>query len=309
MSNEVNMNASRAATQSQLASVCPIKTMLVPVAGSETDRVVLSLALRLARPLQAHLEFLHLRVGPEEVAARAKELALYGSMPEVLNQLQCGQMDVATSAINYVQRFCSEHGIPQPALPNSATGVTANYLEETGPATETLLFHARHSDLVIVGRSYHLDLMPKALIEKLLAESGRPLLIASREPSPDLLDTVVVGWKETPEAARAVSAALPILKLARHVVLVNVAESSNIGLSGLEHLSAQLVWHGIAAEVRTVGDGLAPAAALLKEVATDLNAGLLVVGGFGHGRLRETVFGGVTRSLIDGASLPVFMIH
>ena len=151
--------------------------------------------------------------------------------------------------------------------------------------------------------------MPRALIDELLIGSGRPLLIAPDEPSRELLGTVVVGWKETPNAARAVGAALPLLQLAHRVVLVNVAEDNSIGMRALEHLSAQLSWHGIAAELRGVGDGVVPAATLLPTVAAQLKAGLLVVGGFGHTRLRETAFGGVTRSLIDRASLPVFMVH
>lgn len=307
--DEFNTGVPPTATRPQSASVCQVKTILVPVAGSETDRLVISLALRLARPLQAHLEFLHLRLKPEEAAGAAQAVAPYGSMPDLLNQLQCHQLDVATSATNYVQRVCREQHIPETAVPNSVVGVTANYIEKSGPATETLLFHARHSDLVILGRARHLDLMPEALIDTVLVEGGRPILVPSREPSPDLLGTVVVGWKETPNAARAVSAALPILNLARHVVLVNVAEDNTIGTPGLEQLREQLAWHGIAAEVRRVGDGLTPAATLLPVVASQLNAGLLVVGGFGHARLRETVFGGVTRSLLDGASLPVFMVH
>jgi nucleotide-binding universal stress UspA family protein len=76
----------------------------------------------------------------------------------------------------------------------------------------------------------------------------------------------------------------------------------------LQHLINQLAWHGIAAESRVI-TGKASAATQLPIAAVDLHADLLVVGGFGHGPLRELVFGGVTRSLIEHADLPVFMLH
>jgi nucleotide-binding universal stress UspA family protein len=309
MPAQLKTSAERSAS-SQLGNARQIKTLLVPVAGSETDRNIMSLALSLARPFQAHLEFLHVHLKSEDAAAGARQIVLFrGSMQDTLNQLQCQQSNLATSATHYVQQFCHNHGIGECVAPSRACAVTAHYIEETGPATETLLFHARHSDIVILGRARHEDCMPRNLIEELLIGSGRPLLIASDAPSHDLLGTVVVGWKETPNAARAVGTALPLLQLARRVVLVNVAEDNSIGIRALEHLSAQLAWHGIAAEFRGVGDGVVPAATLLPAVAAELKAGLLVVGGFGHTRLRETVFGGVTRSLIDSATLPVFVVH
>lgn len=230
-------------------------------------------------------------------------------MQDTLNQLQCQQSNLATSATQYVERFCHEHGIPECIAPSTAEGVTASCIGVTGAATETLLFYARHSDLVILGRACHVDCMPRNLIDELLIGSGRPILIASDDDGHDLLGTVLVGWKETPNAARAVSTALPLLQLADRVVLVNVAEDNSIGLRALQHLSAELSWHGITVEVREVGDGVVPAATLLPMVAAELHAGLIVVGGYGHARLRETVFGGVTRSLIDNASVPVFMVH
>jgi nucleotide-binding universal stress UspA family protein len=309
MPAELNIDTGRS-TVLQVANVGQIKTILVPAAGSETDRKVMSLALRLAQPLRAHLEFLHVRLKLEDAAAATRQTVPFlGSMEDGLNQLQCQQSNLATSATRYVQNFCREHDIPECAVPNRAAGVTASCIEETGAAIETLLFHARHSDLVILGRARHVNGMPRTLIDELLIGSGRPLLIASDDDSHDLLGTVVVGWKETPNAARAVGAALPLLQLADRVVLVNVAEDKSIGLRALDHLSAQLAWHGIAAQVQRVGKGTVPASTLLPTVAAELKAGLLVVGGFGRARLRETIFGGVTRSLVDGASLPVFMVH
>jgi nucleotide-binding universal stress UspA family protein len=288
----------------------PIKTILVPVAGSETDRTVMGTAWALARPLCAHLDFLHLRLDLADTALLSNVDFCQGPvLSDALHQLRSRHANLATSATNFVRQFCHDHGIDECQAPQARSAVTANCIEKAGPATETLLFHARHSDLIVLGRRQHADGMPVTLIEDLLVQSGRPLLLAAQDVSPDLYGTVVVGWKETANAARAINAAMPILQRARRVVVVKVAEDNTPDSRGLEHLSAQLAWHGVVAEVRRIGDGVAPACTLLTEVASELQADLLVVGGFGHSRLRETVFGGVTRSLIDDAAIPVFIAH
>jgi nucleotide-binding universal stress UspA family protein len=138
---------------------------------------------------------------------------------------------------------------------------------------------------------------------------GRPLFIAHDDPPRHVNGTVVVGWKETPESARAVTAALPLLKAAKRVVLLGVVEEDTPSRAAFDDLARQLAWHGIHAEVSVVGDRSLPATTGLPQAVAELRADLLVVGGFGHGPLRESVFGGVTRALIEHADCPVFMLH
>jgi nucleotide-binding universal stress UspA family protein len=77
----------------------------------------------------------------------------------------------------------------------------------------------------------------------------------------------------------------------------------------LEHLAQRLKWHGISVETRSLARSSRPLAQKLTSAAIDLHADLLVVGAYGHRRLREVVFGGVTQSLLEQASIPVFMMH
>jgi nucleotide-binding universal stress UspA family protein len=288
-----------------------IKTILVPVSGSETDRVVLSAAWEIAQPLQAHLEFLHLRLRLEEAVARSPHIDVCGgvAMRDALGDLAREQVNLSASALNYVRQFCLEHGIASCDTPSGTAGLSADCLEKSGPGAATLLFHARHNDLTVLGRAQHADCMPATLIEEVLVDSGRPLLIVPRSVPRPLLGTVVVGWKESAASARAVAGALPLLQLARHVVIVNVAEDNSPGLEALESVRRQLAWHEVAAETLRLGDGIATADTLLAGAVADLKAGLLVIGGFGHSRLRETVFGGVTRSLVKSAQFPLFVAH
>jgi nucleotide-binding universal stress UspA family protein len=93
------------------------------------------------------------------------------------------------------------------------------------------------------------------------------------------------------------------------VVLGSIAEHGAAAHEPLDHLSDQLAWHGIAAEILFRGAESGPPAAQLPQIAAELHADLLVVGGFGHRPLREVVFGGVTLALIEHGNLPVFMLH
>jgi nucleotide-binding universal stress UspA family protein len=171
------------------------------------------------------------------------------------------------------------------------------------------MFHARHSDLVVLGRSRKVDLMPNNLIEMLLVGCGHPIVIAPELPPTSVTGTILVGWKENPQAARAVAAAMPLLKRAERVVLVGIAEDDAAGPEALDHLVRQLTWHGIVAETRLSGDNSRSVAAHLLQAAAELHANLLVVGGFGHAPWHEAIFGGVTHTLIEQAELPVFIVH
>jgi nucleotide-binding universal stress UspA family protein len=288
-----------------------IRTILVPVSGSETDRVVLSAAWEIAQPLQAHLEFLHLRLKLEEAVARSPHIDIGRgvAMRDALGDLAREQANLSASALNYVRQFCVEHGIASCDRPIGVAGLSADCLEKSGPGAATLLFYARHNDLTVLGRAQHADCMPTTLIEEVLLDSGRPLLIVPRRVPRPLLETVVVGWKESAASARAIAAALPLLQLARRVVIINVAEDNSPGLEALDSVRRQLAWHEITAEVLRLGDGIATADSLLSGAVADLKAGLLVIGGFGHSRLREAVFGGVTRSLVKSAEFPIFIAH
>jgi nucleotide-binding universal stress UspA family protein len=288
-----------------------IKTILVPVSGTETDRVVFATSWAIAEPLQAHLEFLHLRLKPEEAAARSRyvDISRGPAMHDALGRLALEQANLSASAASYVRQFCLEHGIAFRDTPGGAAGHSANWHEDSGPGAARLLFYARHSDLTVLGRAQHADCMPTNLIEEVLVNSGRPLLIVPRSVPRPLLETVVVGWKESAASARAIAAASPLLRFARRVVIINVAEDNSPGLEALDRARQQLAWHKVTAETLRLGDGIATAETLLPRAVADLNAGLLVVGAFGHSRLRETVFGGVTRSLVKRADVTIFIAH
>ena len=138
----------------------------------------------------------------------------------------------------------------------------------------------------------------------LILSAGRPVLLASSSYAPVKAESVLVAWKDTREARRAVVDAMPFLTAAREVVVATIEEADRReARESAADVVRFLMKHGAKArsEVIDVARGYAPDA--LVEIAREVKADLIVSGGYGHSRLREWAFGGVTKSLLQTASL------
>lgn len=287
-------------------------TILVPASGTQTDVGVFAMALALAQPLRAHMQFYHLRLTSREAAERSTHVDFRAGagIGATVDRLERRDAALSSSAARAFLDFCERRQIPLLDSPASARGeLSAQWLEETNDSEDRLMFHVRHSDLTVLGRRHHMDLMPANLIESLLINSGRPVVIAPDSAIEGSMRTILVGWKETGECARALTAAMPLLLKADRVVLFTAAEAGSPIAGDVNHLAQQLAWNGVAAEPRTQCESKEPVARQLVEAAAEARADLLVIGGFGHSLLREHVLGGVTRDLLEEARLPMFMMH
>ena len=286
-------------------------TILVPTSGTQTDAGVFATALALARAVRAHLEFYHLRLDPCEAALRDPhaQFRIGPAISATLSSLEKRDKALSADAVGHFMDFCERHRIPILEAPMAGEDVSAQWLEETNHPEERLLLHARHSDITVLGRRHAVDFMPENLIGALLNKSGRPIVIAPDAFPRGEIRTVVVAWKETSECARALGAAMALLKQARRVILLSVTEGPEPDAGHLAHLVQQLAWDGIVAETKVVTDHSRSVAHHLLESANQANADLLVLGGYGHSSFREQVFGGVTRGLVDAADLPLFLVH
>jgi nucleotide-binding universal stress UspA family protein len=174
---------------------------------------------------------------------------------------------------------------------------------------DILVEYARLRDLTILSVPASYD---RWYAEALIFGSGRPTLILPEEPRPRpfKLGTVAVAWDFSSCAARAVSAALPILELAKKVRVVTVVNEKALKTkrSGAE-LAKNLARHGIDVvldEVDAKGEAIG---AVLKSYTRSHKADLLVMGAYGHSRLREFVLGGATHSLLSKPPLPILFSH
>lgn len=183
------------------------------------------------------------------------------------------------------------------------------------PIVGAFVQQALHADLLVLGQRDPAapggSAVPPDFVQAVLAASGRPaVVIPFVRPSGPLADTIVIAWKETREAARAVSAAIPLLRRAQrvHVLAWGVESEPAVGgtqlnLDGYLHLHGiEPVWHREALEPGDIGEQMLSR-------TFDLGADLLVMGCYGHSRAREWVLGGASRTILQSMTLPVLMAH
>lgn len=171
---------------------------------------------------------------------------------------------------------------------------------------------ALYADLMILGQRDRNDPMdaelPGDFLPSLLVQSGRPALVLPYAgPVGPVGRNVLVAWKETREAARAVTAALPWLRKASRVHAVAYGEDAEASLQRLhDYLRVQGIPN---ATLHPGGDKDDDAGNKLLSFAADLGSDLLVMGCYGHSRAREWVMGGATLSILQWMTLPVLMSH
>jgi nucleotide-binding universal stress UspA family protein len=178
-----------------------------------------------------------------------------------------------------------------------------------------LCLQARYSDLLVLGQSdpdERPGSWPEELVPYVVLNSPRPVLVvpyAGQAGAP--FEQVLVAWDGGAEAARAVDAALPLLKAAKRVTVALFNPQSGPDGHGQEpgaDLALYLARHGVQVEVRVESTSTDTGHALLA-LAADVKADLLVMGCYGHSRLREMLVGGTTRTVLARMTLPVLMAH
>ncbi len=194
-----------------------------------------------------------------------------------------------------------------------SSAVRGAWLMADDNVSEALVKQARHADLTILGQIDPNHPPPprgRQLLTDVLMTSGRPILVVPYIGRFETAGTrVLVGWNDSREAARAMSDAMLMLEKAASVTILEatrkVATDGGAGAGIARHLER----HGISVRsTRTVMADISTEDALLS-YAADMSADLLVVGGYGHSRLRELILGGVTRGLLQHMTLPVLMSH
>ena len=163
------------------------------------------------------------------------------------------------------------------------------------------------ADLVLIGQSVVSDPSTlNAVLDGALFHARVPVLISADGAMPLEQSAVLVAWADTPEAATAVKTSVPILKQAKSVQIVSVdlADDDRTSISALHNY---LSYHGVNSSVDTIESRGLTVAESLTAYADRVASDLIVMGAYGHSRLRETVFGGVTRSMIDQPKRAIFL--
>ena len=162
--------------------------------------------------------------------------------------------------------------------------------------------HGRRADAIVIARPTSQDSQHmRECMHAALFESDSPVLVIPPGFQGTLGQVAAIAWKNDERAVKAVRACIPILRKARTVHVLRANHPAD--------MPAVLEEHDIPAELHTVPDGEGTAAERILQAAHRIGADMLVMGAFAHGEWREMMFGGVTRTMLAEADLPLFMRH
>jgi nucleotide-binding universal stress UspA family protein len=275
-----------------------IKDVVVNLSGRGRQDLAADYAVSIAATFRAHL------VGVAFVNDAVIPDGSLGGIPVDLIELQ--REENSKAAKEAIERFEAS---------TKAAGVSAEtrMLEASLGGGATLFGGiARRFDLAVVGQAQreHGASEQQLMIEAALFESGRPLVVVPYIQKSGLkLDRVIVCWDAGRTAARAIADAMPFLERAKAVEVVIVAEDSKQEETAGDKMIAHLARHGISASAKHTPKGDISIENVILSYAADSGADLLVMGGYGHSRLREFILGGVTRGILASMTLPVLMSH
>ena len=285
------------------------KKIVVPLTGADADRAVLAAAFAAARPFAGHVEAVFVMPDPGE----AVPFVGMPISPEVVQQVIESAGVIAQAALTAaranLEASAKEAGVAVVEAPAPSEAVTCSFCEMQGGFLSGLAEAAKLADLLVFGPSTTEGGpdISGAFIET-LTRSARPVLLVPKGGAVDLLPKIVIGWDGSTAAAHALAASLPLLALAGSVEVWSVQEvPEDSGL--IDAPVAYLKLHGIAANSRVIAPAGASAGEVLLREAETAGASLLVLGGYGHSRLAETLFGGATVHIAAHTTLPLFMVH
>jgi len=191
-------------------------------------------------------------------------------------------------------------------------GIMGEWRQVEGTTPEILALHGRYADLLVLGQDDP-ESDSAGLLEAVVFDSGRPVLAIPFVGSFKTIGKrVLVGWNASREATRALHDALPLIAKAETTTVFLANPKRGLDGHGEEpgaDIARHLARHGMKAEVaKAIADDV-PDSALLLNHASDMGADLLVMGAYGHSRLREFILGGMTRSVLREMTVPVLLSH
>lgn len=285
-----------------------IKSILVPMSEPRFAATSLKAAFVVAAPFAAHIDVLHARPDPRTAAMSSMPETMSAPMIErVMKDAETRSRQNARKTREAFDKARAAAKIRYAEKPVRGEIVTVAWREEIGYEDNLLQKHARLADLIVLPHpAGDADVALRLSLEAALMETGRPLLLVPAKVPSKIGGHIAIAWNGSAEAARAVDQAMPFIDRARKVTILTAAEPGrNYEPEGLQ---AMLAWHGVKAtieKVRTRGDiGKA-----LLGAASRVGADMLVMGAYTHSRVRELVFGGVTRHVLSDAALPVLLAH
>lgn len=282
--------------------------ILAPLVGMTRDGKVLAAAFAAARPFHAHVQVLFVRPDPTESMPFFGEGMSGLVVQEIIDAAKQAADEAAGRARETLAQVVADTGVTMVDEPVRRDTVTVSWHEIEGDFVARVAQASRLSDLVVFG-----PLPPEEkpglteAFEATLLETGRPVVLGAQTPIGNFARRIAIGWDASVPCARSVTAAMPYLEQAEQVEILTVCQGTV--QDDAADVCDYLALHGVRAVQRSVDAGQQPVGAVLLEAAVGGGADLLVLGGYGHTRLRQMFFGGVTRHVVSHAELPLFLVH
>ena len=226
-----------------------------------------------------------------------------GIPPEIIESQRVESNTKARTAIDRFEKAAKRAGISSETRTISAS---------ISGAADQIGRIGRRFDLVVVGQPFPRKSMPDEVVDEgVLFETGRPVIFVPFIHKGGVkLERIIICWNGTRVSARAAADSLPLLKKAKQVEIVIISDKpgKQDELPGAD-LGAHLARHGFKVDVKRITSPDVDVASTILSYAADSGADMIIMGGYGHSRLREFVLGGATRAMFESMTVPVLMSH
>lgn len=278
------------------------KTVLAVVDFESDLKESLQSSIQIARWFDAHLAVL--------LVGEVEPLPFYGYGGQGYTEIWVKEGEERAAALQQaaddVEALLAKEGISFDVRPHQSIVAREDNL---------VARHAIYADLTIIRRAEGdgLSTIETQAIDGALFDSGRPLLFVPIGKEPATLGrSIMIAWNSRREAAEAVSDALPLLEKADKVVLLvvdpEIGPEDHGEVPGAD-MALVLARHGVTVEVRSASSDDREISTVLQDEAADLGADLIIMGAYGHSRMRENILGGTTLDMLEKSKVPLFLAH
>lgn len=285
-----------------------IKSILVPADGGDTLENVVEAALVVARRFDAHIMVLHVSQSamhdalPENLSTELKN-----SVKQEESRLFSGNVEKISGE---VAEFARKHKLVVSKKQQDDGNVSIEFRHCIGKVKETLIHFARISDTTAVIRPTNPDgLISRNLgggvLEALLLQSGRPLLMVPPRWQGTKAQHAVIAWNHSLEASRALGMTLPWLQQMQKVTIVVARRHLEDG----ERVIQYLAWHGVNAKIEILNRRTSTVGKRILKICDNVGGDFLVMGGYSRSRMQTRVFGGVTDHVIHNSNVVSVLVH
>ncbi|TXH37857.1 MAG: universal stress protein [Rhodospirillaceae bacterium] len=281
-----------------------IGRILIPLFDDPLDYRLLDAAARFTDCRSASLQVAYFRPEPIEESVYGSEVVTSGLMMEALEE---GPQVVKRNIAIRLKDWTSQHRYEYVNVHTGMASCQISFIERTGNPVTELRKTGRLNDLIICLLPDNERPTSEQVLTVAVAETGRPVLTLPKAPPSDLTKHILLAWDGSLEASRLLALAMPILSMAERVSVFCYPEK-DCDTGELHQLIEYLRCHGISAAPSHVRQAK-PLGESLVEAALFNDATLIAMGAYSHSRIRQQLFGGLTRHMIEDGKFPLLLAH